>query len=235
MKLRAALTNLLIGAATGAMAQSPKPFADAACPEYDQFVQEYEVTGEMLGGRAMTPCPGSNLSGPQLFPQEHILVRIEYLQGDYFVVQERREWHVEPGPECMQITPRLVREYRRREGRDEEQAWFGDGQARRTRDGDDPGNSLVAGTAQARQPPPRALEQTPFGVNCGRIDSSVTPGLLPGSSLCKVYLPKRCRSELYMAPIELTAPMPGAPMRGRTRSLVIGSEAGVDVSQWVVP
>ncbi len=223
-----------LGATTAAWAQ--QPFADANCPEYDSFVQEYEYTDRFPMAEGFTPCAGSDLTGPQPFPEQRITVRIEYQRGDYFVAQEKRDWSFEPTDAgCADIQPRLVREFSLREGRDEERAIVDPGGTRRTRDGDSVGNSLIAGTAKARQPPPRQLEETPFGVACGRIDASVTPAVPPGGSLCKVYLPKRCKSELYMAPIEFSGVLAGAPMRGRTTSLVIGRDAGVDRSQWVMP
>lgn len=133
---------------------------------------------------------------------------------------------------------RLVREYRMYRGGAVEWARHAPDKVRSTREGHPVGNSLIAGTAKARQPKPTKVEETPFGVNCGRIDRSNLnpPDIFPGASMCRVYLPKKCTAELYMAPIELIGQVPGiGPMRGRTVELVIGGAAQVDPSTWSIP
>jgi hypothetical protein len=225
-------------AAVSAIAHGTNPVPDANCPEYDEFYQVYEFTS-LVQDLSAGACPGSVLTGSPAYPERRIDVRIEYRRGQYFVAQETREWSVDPTDSgCMLIQPRLVREYRMYRDGQLEWARYAPDKTRRTRDGDHINNSLIAGIAQARQPEPNKVEETPFGVNCGRIDGTNMnpPNVFPGASMCSVYLPKKCRAELYMAPIELIAGMPGfGPMRGRTRELVVGSEAAVDPSTWSVP
>jgi hypothetical protein len=117
-------------------------------------------------------------------------------------------------------------------GREEETALIAPDKVRHSRNGERVPNTLVAGTAQARTPraPQLTPEDTPFGIQCLR---GTAPG--PAGEACLAALPKKCRSELYMAPIDLQGNIPGLPFRGRTTSLAFGREAGVDRSQWNIP
>lgn len=226
-------TTLLVGLGASAAAWSQQPFADASCPEYDQFVQEYEFVGEMGALRDFRLCPGSQIGGPPEFPMRRVRVRIEYLQGDYFVHQETREWHWDPGPDgCALVVPRVVQAYRMRIGQEEETALIAPDKVRYSRNGEKVPNTLVAGTAQARTPrsPELTLEDTAFGIQCLRGNSVGLTG-----QACLAALPKKCKSELYMAPLDLQGNIPGMPFRGRTTSLEFGSQAGVDRSQWNIP
>lgn len=232
------LLACLVSGLTAAVCQARNSVPDLDCPEYDEFVQSYEYTDRTLDQSAAA-CPGSVLGGAPSYPERRVNVRIEYLRGHYFVAQETREWSVDPQPAgCLLIQPRLVREFRLYRGGEVEWARYAPDKTKRTRDGHPVGNSLMVGTAKARQPRPTKVEETPFGVNCGRIDhTNMNPaGIFPGASMCSVYLPKKCTSELYMAPIEFIGQMPGlGPMRGRTVELVVGSSAGVDPTTWSIP
>jgi hypothetical protein len=217
--------------ASGASAQGTTPFADPLCPEYDSFVQEYEYTDEVMGMRDAAICAGSNTGGTPAFPVRLVRLRIEYRRGDHYVHQETREWNIEPGPnQCMFVTPRVVHAYRKRVGNREEAALLAPDKVRRSASGERVPNTLHFGTAHSRTPrvPTIPLRETAFGVSCQF-------GSVASGSSCMVILPKKCKSELYMAPIELDGNISVLPMRGRTTSLEIGRDVGVNPADWRIP
>lgn len=110
---------------------------------------------------------------------------------------------------------------------------------RSSQTGESYGGLINHGGAKARTPrvANARYESTPFGIECLRIDSR-TPGVPPSmGSLCMPVLPiPKCRSELYLMPIEATVPVGESRITGRTTRLDLGAgEARVDRSNWVMP
>jgi hypothetical protein len=237
-KLGSVSAAVLIAFSATLAAQTP-PASDCA----EVFVQDYEYDDGGAVFRNMTPCPGDNLQGSPAFPVQQKLVHKEYDHGDFYVMQISNEWHWELSarPDCVHISRRVTRHFRRVEGQVDESAVSNFEGVKRSREtGERYASSIIAGNgAKARVPrnaPGSRLESTRFGIQCLRSDgSSALAALMDG---CLPILPApKCKAELHLMPIELKhLTQDGLGARGRTTRLeLLPNATRLDRTTWVMP
>jgi hypothetical protein len=227
----------LAGIGTLAAAQSSSP---GQCTE--EFVQDY-VLDDAVTYATITPCPSGELNVTPAWPLRRDEIHKEYSRDDFYTRLVRHDWHVDvenARPNCVPVSRRVTRAYWKKEGGEEESARVvGSTIERSSQTGEKYGSLISHGGAKARTPrgPDARYETTRFGIECLRIDSR-TPGV-PASmgSVCMPILPgAKCRAELYIMPIEATAPIGDKQITGRTTRLELGaSEELVDRNSWVMP
>lgn len=228
----------LAGVSTFAIAQSSSPAGQCT----DEFVQDY-VLDDPLTYADITPCPNADLGSTPAWPLRRDEIHKEYSHDDFYTRLTKHDWHIDiehAQSDCVPVSRRVTRVYWKKEGKGEETARVvGSTIERSSQTGERYGGLISHGGASARTPrvANARYEVTPFGIECLRIDSR-TPGVPPSmGSLCMPVLPKpKCRSELYMMPIEAIVPVGDKQIAGRTTRFDLGAkEAQVDRNTWVMP
>lgn len=228
----------LAGVSTFAIAQSSSPAGQCT----DEFVQDY-LLDDPLTYADITPCPNADLGSTPAWPLRRDEIHKEYSHDDFYTRLTKHDWHIDiehAQSDCVPVSRRVTRVYWKKEGKGEETARVvGSTIERSSQTGERYGGLISHGGASARTPrvANARYEVTPFGIECLRIDSR-TPGVPPSmGSLCMPVLPKpKCRSELYMMPIEAIVPVGDKQIAGRTTRFDLGAkEAQVDRNIWVMP
>ncbi len=228
----------LASVSTLALAQSSPPAGQ--CTE--EFVQDY-VLDDSVTYADITPCPSGELGFTPAWPLRRDEIHKEYSHDDFYTRLIKHDWHIDienARPNCVPVSRRVTRVYWKKEGRDEATARVvGSTIERSSQTGESYGGLIDHGGAKARTPRVAGAryEITPFGIECLRIDSR-TPGVPPSmGSLCMPVLTRpKCRSELYMMPIEAIVPVGDKQITGRTTRFDLGAkEAPIDRNGWVMP
>ena len=228
----------LVGVSTFAVAQTSSPAGQ--CTE--EFVQDY-VLDDSVTYADITPCPNADLNFMPAWPLRREEIHKEYSHDDFYTRLIKHDWNVDvenAQPNCVPVSRRVTRVYWKKEGKNEETARVsGSTIERSSQTGESYGGLINHGGAKARTPRVAGAryEITPFGIECLRIDGR-TPGVPPSTgSLCMPVLSKpKCRSELFMMPIEAVVPVGNKQITGRTTRFDLGArEERIDRSSWVMP
>lgn len=223
---------------TFAVAQSPVPTGQCA----EEFVQDY-VLDDPITYADVTPCPDSDLNSTPAWPLRRDETHKEYSHDDFYTRLTKHDWQIDvehARPDCVPVSRRVTRVYWKKEGKSEATARVaGSTIERSSQTGERYGSLISHGGASARTPriANARYEITPFGIECLRIDGR-TPRVPPsmGSACMPVLSKPKCRSELYLMPIEATVAVGDKQITGRTTRLDLDAkEAQVDRSTWVMP
>ena len=206
-----------------------------------EFVQRYEYDDGGMGAHTITPsCPEDNLSGPPAFPRSTTVVTVEFSNGDFYAVQERRTWglgELDMGRKCMHIVLDTSRVVLRKQGDVKESTHQKGNELKRSAaTGENYGSMIALGgaiTAGAGAGISSRTEPTAFGVDCQRY----LPQSGTGPQICAVPLPHDCPARHVMLPIELRIPAgEGIEGVGRTTQLRTGDRGAlVDRAGWELP
>ncbi|HEY5809942.1 MAG TPA: hypothetical protein VIT67_18355 [Povalibacter sp.] len=215
----------------------------AAIPCAEEFIQDYAFDGVNPYAN-ITPCPGDHINTSPAWPQRREETHKEYSNGAFYTRHVTHDWELQIDQaqrDCIPVSRRVTRVYWTKQGNEEETVRVVNGGApeRSSQTGGQYGGLIRHGGAKSRTPrlPSARYENTPFGIECLRIDGQ-TPGAPAGTgNLCEPVLPTpKCRAELYLMPIELRVPIGDQQAVGRTTRLTIGARGElVDRSAWVMP